>query len=421
VRAIDAAGNTDPAPAERTWIINTTGDVLPPDTAIDNGPGNGSVQSSGGASFTYHSTESGSTFACALDGASFSSCSSSGQSYSGLSDGSHTFLVRATDSAGNTDATPDERTWVVKSAGGGSSGPSSECDAAPHTTAFDGYVATAYAKLLAKQPDPQTTKVCFRLDGGSPAYVGGSLTISGGGASGGIPTTDTNSGACEASGHLSPIPDEHGNLAGSPYDIDTRVMSDEVWVCLDYLSVHERVIVPVPGVGIPQVIPATDNPPVAAPAPKPGPSGYPSAVCQNNAGPRLANADIGPTHLWWYAYQPSPSKIDLCVRAGDPSNASDPANVGGVLEVDATGSPGTLPLPQLVSNTSGCTFPVFSTSTPNFSLDASPPGAVPVSICVTVGSIVQRVTIDPGSGNLVPPTIRWTPDPGTPGGSQHIP
>ncbi|MDX6662397.1 MAG: hypothetical protein QOG09_499, partial [Solirubrobacterales bacterium] len=32
-----------------------------------------------------------------------------------------------------------------------------------------------------------------------------------------------------------------------------------------------------------------------------------------------------------------------------------------------------------------------------------------------------RVTIDPGSGNLVPPTIRWTPDPGTPGGSQHIP
>jgi hypothetical protein len=35
----------------------------------------------------------------------------------GLSNGSHTFRVRATDPAGNTDPTPAERTWTVQAGG----------------------------------------------------------------------------------------------------------------------------------------------------------------------------------------------------------------------------------------------------------------------------------------------------------------
>src|SRR4029079_457612 len=51
-------------------------------------------------------------FECQLDGGGWSSCSSP-KSYTGLSQGSHTFQVRATDGAGNTDASPASFTWTI--------------------------------------------------------------------------------------------------------------------------------------------------------------------------------------------------------------------------------------------------------------------------------------------------------------------
>jgi hypothetical protein len=106
VKATDAAGNTDTSPASHTWTI----DLTDPQTAIDSSPADPTNVT--GASFDFSSSEAGSTFQCQLDGAGFSTCTSP-ESYSGLGAGSHTFEVKATDAAGNTDATPASYTWTI--------------------------------------------------------------------------------------------------------------------------------------------------------------------------------------------------------------------------------------------------------------------------------------------------------------------
>src|SRR5919107_823288 len=85
-------------------------DTTPPETTIDSGP-NG-VTNSTSANLSFSSNEAGSTFQCSLDGGLFTACAST-QTYSGLSEGSHTFQVKAADTAENTDATPADRTWSV--------------------------------------------------------------------------------------------------------------------------------------------------------------------------------------------------------------------------------------------------------------------------------------------------------------------
>ncbi len=71
VRAIDHAGNPDPSPASRDFTIDTT----PSDTTIDSGPSG--LTNDNDPAFSFHSSEPGSTFECRLDGAPWTSCSSS--------------------------------------------------------------------------------------------------------------------------------------------------------------------------------------------------------------------------------------------------------------------------------------------------------------------------------------------------------
>ncbi|HEX6651402.1 MAG TPA: Ig-like domain-containing protein [Thermoleophilaceae bacterium] len=101
----DDAGNTGSSSA-RTFTVDTT----PPDTTIGDGP-SGTVNSTE-AVFEFTSTQANSSFECQLDDGGFAGCSSP-KSYSGLSDGPHSFDVRATDPAGNTDASPATRSWTI--------------------------------------------------------------------------------------------------------------------------------------------------------------------------------------------------------------------------------------------------------------------------------------------------------------------
>jgi hypothetical protein len=107
VRAVDPAGNNDPSPASYAWTIDAT----PPDTTI--GPSQPALLTTAtGATFDFSSSEAPATFQCSLDGAAFASCTSP-KAYSALADGSHTFQVRALDTATNADPSPASYTWTI--------------------------------------------------------------------------------------------------------------------------------------------------------------------------------------------------------------------------------------------------------------------------------------------------------------------
>jgi len=110
VRAADSAGNIDPTPATRTWRVDGTA----PETQIDAGPGDGATTNERTVTYAFSSSEAGSSFDCSLDGALFVACTSP-LTIAGLGDGLHSLEVRATDPAGNTDASPASRTLNVAS------------------------------------------------------------------------------------------------------------------------------------------------------------------------------------------------------------------------------------------------------------------------------------------------------------------
>lgn len=84
-------------------------DATSPGTTIMGGQSG--TTDSASANFTFSSAEGGATFECKVDDAAFAACGSG--TYTGLSNGPHAFEVRATDAAGNTDATPASRTWTI--------------------------------------------------------------------------------------------------------------------------------------------------------------------------------------------------------------------------------------------------------------------------------------------------------------------
>jgi uncharacterized delta-60 repeat protein len=88
-------------------------DTTAPETTITAGPAGTTNDST--PTFGFDSSEGGSTFECSVDGSAFSPCSSP-HTTSPLSDGPHTFEVRATDLAGNLDASPASRGFTVDAA-----------------------------------------------------------------------------------------------------------------------------------------------------------------------------------------------------------------------------------------------------------------------------------------------------------------
>lgn len=90
---------------------NPPPDTTAPQTTIDSGPGPTTSDST--PTFSFSSSEPESSFECRVDSAAFAPCNSP-HTTAAQSDGEHTFEVRATDPAGNTDPTSASQTFTVE-------------------------------------------------------------------------------------------------------------------------------------------------------------------------------------------------------------------------------------------------------------------------------------------------------------------
>ena len=161
VRATDEAGNTDLTPASRTWTVAVPpDDTTAPNTSITAGP-TGSVDEHVGE-LRVHRRRNRVRRSSAVSTAGHGAPAPPRRPTPALSEGSHTFDVRATDAAGNTDASPASRSWTVSD--------STPDDTTPPDTSISsgpsGTVTTRSASFAFASTESGSTFEC-RLDGGA--------------------------------------------------------------------------------------------------------------------------------------------------------------------------------------------------------------------------------------------------------------
>ena len=108
--ATDASGNTSEFSAPRTVAL-ATGSALSPETTRLSGPSG--TTNNPTADFKFTSPDPEATFECSLDGGAYYPCSSP-ENINRLSEGRHTFAVRAVDKEGRVDQSPAQWIWAVE-------------------------------------------------------------------------------------------------------------------------------------------------------------------------------------------------------------------------------------------------------------------------------------------------------------------
>ena len=172
VRAVatDTAGNTNTSLVASRRVDNTA-----PNTTIDSGPADPSNDTT--PDFSFSSSETGSTFQCRVDGGSWSSCTSPETISPALGEGSHTFDVRATDAAGNTDASPATSTWTVDTTAPNTTIDSSPASPSGNTTPTFTFSSSETGSTFECRLDGGTWDPCTSPDTLSPALAEGSHTF----------------------------------------------------------------------------------------------------------------------------------------------------------------------------------------------------------------------------------------------------
>jgi sugar lactone lactonase YvrE len=133
-----------------------------PDTTFTNGPATATSETD--ATFTFTANEPGATFECHVDVGVFAPCSS-GDTFGGNAEGSHTMYVQATDTDGNQ-GNPATYEWTV--------------DLTPPTVAIDSTPAdptsSTNANFTYHSSEPQNATYVCSLDGSAPASCSSSYS-----------------------------------------------------------------------------------------------------------------------------------------------------------------------------------------------------------------------------------------------------
>ncbi len=143
VISVDAAGNADPNPSSIVWSVDT----VTPTTWLTSAPA--ALSTTPSPSFGFSASET-STFRCSLDGAPLTACSAPWMLFA-LSDGAHSFLVIATDTATNVDPAGATHNWTI--------------DATPPDTTLasgapSGSTSQTSGTFTFSSPDPAATFRC---------------------------------------------------------------------------------------------------------------------------------------------------------------------------------------------------------------------------------------------------------------------
>jgi hypothetical protein len=182
------------AQTSRYWTFHeppgsTPADTTAPDTTITSAAPSSTTTS---PSFTFTSDEANSTFECKLDAHAYTACTSP-TAYPGLTDGPHTFSVRAKDAAGNTDGTPASQTWTIQTTTPPPTGGTTSLTAVEDTwVGSDATTATHGTDTLLYSVGGTTTKITylkFDLTGITGTVNDATLTVTtGSGAYSGSPS-----------------------------------------------------------------------------------------------------------------------------------------------------------------------------------------------------------------------------------------
>lgn len=323
-----------------------------------------------------------------------------------LAAGAYQWRARAFDSKG---ALGPQSAWQSFSVAGSSDVVVSD-DCATGTTFTQATAAGHYAHLQAAGND-----VCWRIDGPAAAS-GGKLTVTMPGSSAPpVPTADDNTAACTTVLLNGTVGDPADPSTYLPFRIATSIGIGEASVCVDLGNEHRRVRQSFPGaIGTPTVALGFDPPGRAAAAISPSP-GLPSSGCssQNGSITHLAGT-AGPAFAHVTSWQESPTRVHLCVRQQWTAGAGGP-NVGGRFTVDAATGPGPALSLETAEDFAPCPVAVASLGAPVQTEVRRSSGTNPASVCLALAGSRLRVTVGAAGGTPSPPTITWTPDPGTPG------
>jgi hypothetical protein len=173
-----SGGGPDTFQSTNYWVDVVFETDLAPDTTIASGPS--AATNDPTPTFTFSSSDAGSSFSCKVDTGAYSACTSP-KTTPHLADGVHTFSVRAKDPAGHVDPTPAVRSFTVRTAAVSVSG------SALVVTAATG----AKDNLAITRPSASTLRV---TDVGGGAYTGSGIHAGAGCTRSGDHTVNCNAG-----------------------------------------------------------------------------------------------------------------------------------------------------------------------------------------------------------------------------------